>query len=226
MRAGWRARWSRSRSRSCRSPLRLSGRRCCGDSAVSGRRGVGGRRRGVGRGRRSVGRRWTVCCGRRCRRRAVAGRWRGGARREIRSYRGAKRIHAFGRAKARGCRRERARIYRGRAPGGGGRLGRGRAVVRRRHRSCLPGLCGWWRLIRLRRWRRLRRRTPRGSGRARLRRGGGRGSAVCGRRSRRGQRVAARQAKLAGGLVRRATPRAHDHVKTPELELCPAHLRG
>src|SRR3954469_17450363 len=42
---------------------------------------------------------------------------------------------------------------------------------------------------------------------------------LVGRRCRGGQWIAAGQAEFAGGLVRRAAPRAHVHVKTPELEL-------
>ncbi len=203
LRCGWRRRRAICRRR------RWSGRR------VTGRRVGRGRRGGIAR------RRWTVVGRRSGRGRTVPGRGRGG--REIRPDRGSEWIHALGRPKAGRRGRERTGIRRGRGPGSGRGPGR-RTIPRRRRRRprLLPGLSrgrgvrSWGGSCR-------RRRTPCGR---RRRWRGRRGSAVCGRGGCRGERIAAGQAKLAGGLVRRAAPRAHDHVKTPELELCPAHARG
>ncbi len=178
------------------------------------------RRIGLSR-RRCVGR-----CGRRPVRVLRRGLWRRllavrlrtrRARSEVRADRGTERVHPFRRAEARAvCGRgwrEATRVWRCGIPRGlrrasvtggrgrrrtGPRLRRGRCAVRLRSRS---GLAPSGRGLRLSWWLRLRSRR------------GGRGSTIARwRRCRGGQRIAARQAEFAGGLVRRAAPRAHVHV--------------
>jgi hypothetical protein len=208
--------------------IRLRGRR----RVLTGRRRVlTGRRRVLTGRRRVLAGRSRVLAGRSrvrlCGRPAVALRlwwrcalpagevWRNGR---------AERVHAFGRTKARAIvrrkatsrsRRKAALIRRWRRPSSGWRRG---SVGTRR----------LLRLPRLRRWRRVLtgrgrlslRCTPirRGSGRlwSSLRR-----RAVSRWRGRCGEGIAARQTKLAGGLIRSAAPRARDHLKTPELERWP-----
>jgi hypothetical protein len=152
--------------------------------------------------------------------------------REVRSDGGAEGVHAFRRTEARailhwreaadGSRCEAALIRRGgcpRACRGRGRRTIGAAWLRRR----LPGLLGRGRILLGRGLRGGR--SPRGGRRGLWRGRGWLWRAVCGRCCG-GQRVPARQAKLAGGLVRGAAPRTRDHVKTPELETRTRSMRG
>ena len=245
----WRWRRGRPRVRCRRRRIRDGGRRTVGGggrrcigasrrrriSASRRRRIRSGRRRCIGGSRRRCIRRWgrggcirrgrwtvgalrSSGCGRRCV--ACVGR---GAGDEVWADSGAERIHAFGRAKARaidGRGWREACLRSGRAPGLGGRaVARGgcwrsrlprrsggwAAVLRGRRGRRLdwrpPGRRGCWRD--LRRWRRWRRAIS------------GRGSCS------RGQGIAAGQTKFAGGLIRRAAPRTHDHVKNSRARAMP-----
>jgi hypothetical protein len=220
-------RWRRIRLRGGRIGLRRGRIGLRGWSRIAG-----GRRRRVGlRGWSAIRccRRWPV--------RVLRRGWRVGLGRgagtEIRTNGGTEWIHAFRRAKAsaicsgRGC--EATRIRRSGMPGillrrrsVTGSRGRRRGAVATRSRGRRSGPRRRGRAVRLRggRWRRLppSGRGLRRSGRLRMR--SRLGSAVARRRRcRGGQWIAAGQAEFAGGLIRRAAPRAHVHVKTPELEL-------
>jgi hypothetical protein len=138
----------------------------------------------------------------------------GAAGSEVWGDRGTKGIHALRSTEAGWGWGECARVCRRWRPAGGCGCGVAQGSLLRS-----SGRDGSW----------LRRRAPsrRGCHRGRLRWLGGRWGTVRRRWSRcGGQRVTARQAKLAGGLVRRATPRAHDHVKLPSSSRALAHLRG
>jgi len=236
VRARWRARARlrgdcdrRGRARTRRSPRGLD--RCRRRRLVP--RGCGWRWWRSDIGRRCVRRRWRRRV--RCGRRAIA-RWRaitrGRNRLRLRAVarwttsggrdRGAKRVHPLGRAEARAI---------GRCCWGE------RAWIRRRW--VVPGRCRRWDRCRTGRTRRLpggrgggrrgvrgwlrRGRAPAGNCRGRLGLSGGCSLSRRGR-CRGGERIAARQAKLAGGLIGGAAPRAHDHVKNSRARAMPRSL--
>jgi hypothetical protein len=217
------ARAGARRSRSRRRRRAPSWGRCLrgrlGWWAPGGRSAVAGRRCSIPRRRCSIARRRSAVARRRGRR-GIGRRPVGPDRSRARTDRRSERIQPFRRACLIARRLGRERLRWG-APRSGRRrrLGRGLAILRRRR---APLLASWGLWCRRRCVMRLRRRRP-----PLLRR-------LCRRRSRGGRRVvggrtlrarcrrprarcsgrqgrAARQAELAGGLIRGATPRADDH---------------